>query len=300
MIQACGACAPDADDRDGRREHVRRGGRRRRDRRDGDRVRARAGRCAHAARRPRRRGPGHRRGRGHPLARDREARRPGLGRPRARCGPPLRRACCRNWVRTRGWARCGILQLATRDTDLSAWEWVAERATGATEISADDARAMVPVLGTVVRALHHPRAARVDGRMMCGALRRGAVDARRRGARRFGRRGARRSRRRRSSSTATRSRAPTVVIAGGAWTPRIGEQLGVQLPVGPRPRPDRAPRCRRARHRRAGRSCSRCTATTWCRGPITASRSARPSKTSASRPTRPRAACTRSCARRCA
>src|SRR6266478_2904892 len=50
-----------------------------------------------------------------------------------------------------GWAHCGILQLATRDTDLSAWEWVAERATGATEISADEARAMVPVLGKVVR-----------------------------------------------------------------------------------------------------------------------------------------------------
>ena len=57
-----------------------------------------------------------------------------------------------------GWARCGILQLATRETDLSAWEWVAERATGASEISADEAYAMVPVLGTVVRALHHPRA----------------------------------------------------------------------------------------------------------------------------------------------
>jgi D-amino-acid dehydrogenase len=73
-----------------------------------------------------------------------------------------------------GYDRCGILQLATRETDLSAWEWVAERATGATEISPDDARAMVPVLGRVVRALHHPRAARVDGRMMCAALRRGA------------------------------------------------------------------------------------------------------------------------------
>src|SRR5579859_4670935 len=73
-----------------------------------------------------------------------------------------------------GWARCGILQLATRETDMSAWEWVAERATGATEISADDAHTMVPVLGTVLRALYHPRAARVDGRMMCGALRRGA------------------------------------------------------------------------------------------------------------------------------
>jgi len=136
-----------------------------------------------------------------------------------------------------GWARCGILQLATRDTDLSAWEWVAERATGATEISADDARAMVPVLGTVVRALHHPGAARVDGRLMCAALRRGAethgVDVR------IG------------SVDEVRAASPgggapagvvvdgafvdagAVVIAGGAWTRRLGAQLGAQLPVGP-------------------------------------------------------------------
>src|SRR3954469_21359434 len=44
-----------------------------------------------------------------------------------------------------GWARCGILQLATRESDLSAWEWVAERATGATEIAPDEAQTMVPV-----------------------------------------------------------------------------------------------------------------------------------------------------------
>jgi D-amino-acid dehydrogenase len=51
-----------------------------------------------------------------------------------------------------GWARCGILQLATRESDVPAWEWVADRAPGATEIGADDARAMVPVLDEVVRA----------------------------------------------------------------------------------------------------------------------------------------------------
>jgi D-amino-acid dehydrogenase len=131
-----------------------------------------------------------------------------------------------------GWARCGILQLATRETDLSAWEWVAERATGATEIDADEARSMVPVLGPVLRVLHHPSAARVDGRMLCAALRRGAeqhgVEVR--------------------SGSVDRVRAGTpvtvvvdgellsasaVVIAGGAWTRRLGAQLGVQLPVGP-------------------------------------------------------------------
>jgi D-amino-acid dehydrogenase len=131
-----------------------------------------------------------------------------------------------------GWARCGILQLATRESDLSAWEWVAERAAGASEISADDARAMVPVLGTIVRALHHPRAARVDGRMMCAALRRaaiqvgvevrtGSVDEVRAGV----------------PATVVIEGEPigaaSVVVAGGAWTRRFGEQLGVQLPVGP-------------------------------------------------------------------
>jgi D-amino-acid dehydrogenase len=131
-----------------------------------------------------------------------------------------------------GWARCGILQLATRDTDISAWEWVAEHATGATEISADDARAMVPVLGKVVRALHHPRAARVDGRLMCAALRRGAdqhgVQTRAGSVDEV-----------RAGDPATvvvdgdSIRASAVVIAGGAWTRRLGEQLGVHLPVGP-------------------------------------------------------------------
>jgi D-amino-acid dehydrogenase len=131
-----------------------------------------------------------------------------------------------------GWARCGILQLATRETDLSAWEWVAERAHGANEITPDEARSMVPVLGTVIRALHHPRAARVDGRMMCAALRRGAekhgvtvrrgsVDAVRAGAR----------------ATVVVDgevlKVPAVVIAGGAWTQQLGRQLGVDLPVGP-------------------------------------------------------------------
>jgi D-amino-acid dehydrogenase len=131
-----------------------------------------------------------------------------------------------------GWVRCGILQLATRKTDLPAWEWVADHASGATEIGPDDARSMVPVLGTIVRALHHPNAARVDGRMICGALRRGAerhgvvvhagsVDEVRGG----------------SNAAAVidgeQVAADAVVIAGGAWTPRLGEQLGVRLPVEP-------------------------------------------------------------------
>ena len=131
-----------------------------------------------------------------------------------------------------GWARCGILQLATRATDMSAWESVAARATGATEISPDEAQAMVPVLGPIVRALHHPRAARVDGRLICGALRRGAerhgveahagsVDEVRAGMNTI------------VVVDGEEVSTDAVVIAGGAWTPRLGNQLGVQLPVIP-------------------------------------------------------------------
>jgi D-amino-acid dehydrogenase len=120
-----------------------------------------------------------------------------------------------------GWDRCGILQLATRESDVPAWEWVAERALGATEISADEARAMVPVLGDVVRALHHPAAARVDGRLMCAALRRAAVEE-------FGV-----DVRDDSVDDVRALPADAVVIAGGAWTGKIARQLGVMLPVGP-------------------------------------------------------------------
>ena len=131
-----------------------------------------------------------------------------------------------------GWARCGILQLATRDTDVSAWEWVAERAIGAIEITPDEARSMVPVLGKVIRALHHPRAARVDGRTMCAALRRGAEQhgvTVRRGSVDEVRAGARAT----VVVDGDAVSATAAVIAGGAWTPALGKQLGVELPIVP-------------------------------------------------------------------
>ena len=119
-----------------------------------------------------------------------------------------------------GWTRCGILQLATRETDVPAWEWVAERATGGREISPDDARRMVPVLGPVVRALHHPAAARIDGREVCRVLRNAAEKA---GVE---------IRDERVEDPATID-AESVVIAGGAWSGLIAEALGVALPVVP-------------------------------------------------------------------
>jgi D-amino-acid dehydrogenase len=119
-----------------------------------------------------------------------------------------------------GWARCGILQLATRDSDVPPWEWVAQHASGAREVSADEARSMCPVLGEIKRALHHPGAARVDGRMMCAAMRRGAVAH---GV----------EVREESVDDISALDARAIVIAGGAWTPQVAKQLNVSLPVGP-------------------------------------------------------------------
>jgi D-amino-acid dehydrogenase len=119
-----------------------------------------------------------------------------------------------------GWRRCGILELATRDSDVHAFEWLAQRAVGATEIAPDDARALVPALGDVVRALHHPDAARIDGRLLCAALERGAREC---GV----------ALRQESVEDVRALDADAVVIAGGAWTPHVAEQLGVALPIAP-------------------------------------------------------------------
>lgn len=119
-----------------------------------------------------------------------------------------------------GWARCGILQLATRETDVPAWEWVAEHAHGAREIAPAEASSMVPVLGPVVRALHHPDAARVDGRLLCAAVRSAAAEC---GVEVH----------EESVDDVRALDAEAIVIAGGAWTPRVADQLGVALPVGP-------------------------------------------------------------------
>jgi D-amino-acid dehydrogenase len=119
-----------------------------------------------------------------------------------------------------GWARCGILELATRPSDLPAFEWLAERAGGGREVSADAARDLCPVLGPIERALHHPDAARVDGRSMARALRNAAVAH---GV----------EWREEDAPPIDGIDAGAIVIAGGAWTPAISAQVGVTLPVVP-------------------------------------------------------------------
>ena len=81
---------------------------------------------------------------------------------------------------------------------------------------------MVPVLGDVVRALHHPAAARVDGRLMCAALRRAAVDEH--GV----------EVREESVDDVRALPADAVVIAGGAWTDEVARAARrARCPVGP-------------------------------------------------------------------
>ncbi|HEX4491537.1 MAG TPA: FAD-dependent oxidoreductase [Acidimicrobiia bacterium] len=104
------------------------------------------------------------------------------------------------------------------------------------EISAADAHARFPVLGPVVSAFFSHSAARVDGRQLTAALLRAAV-----------------ARGLEQETTAVTDfvidgdrvtgvevdvdgraiAAKAVVVAGGAWTPALGERLGVTLPVVP-------------------------------------------------------------------
>jgi len=138
-----------------------------------------------------------------------------------------------------GYAQCGLLRLAFRewDDDLFAAtsQQIRTRSGGAVrEIDPRDAQAMFPPLGAVRAALYNPRAARVDGRRITAALLHGArsrglteVQASVHRLRRVGTRVV-------AVETDTDTLAcGAVVIAGGAWTPALGAQLGVDLPIGP-------------------------------------------------------------------
>jgi D-amino-acid dehydrogenase len=135
-------------------------------------------------------------------------------------------------------ARCGSLVVALAEHEDPWFTEVAatidQRDVGVCEITADEARALFPPLGSLWRALHNPTAARVDGRRLCAALRRGAV---RRGVSLhamevtgFECRGDRVT-----AVVGAGDTVPcgTVVIAGGAWSPAAAHLLGVDLPVTP-------------------------------------------------------------------
>lgn len=138
-----------------------------------------------------------------------------------------------------GFTECGLLLMATQPGEDEWFATVADlafrRSPGVlAEVTAGQARSLFPPLGDVRRALHNPVAARVDGRLMTAALLAGAEQH-----------GLRRRKAKVTGLQLNGGRAVgielddgvlacgAVAIAGGAWSKRFGEQLGVTIPVTP-------------------------------------------------------------------
>ncbi len=103
------------------------------------------------------------------------------------------------------------------------------------EISPAEARERFPAIGNVLRALYVSDAARVDGRLLNAAMRRAAeqqgLEIKATSVEKLiiengGVTGV--------SVAGETIFASKVIIAGGAWTPQFGDQLGVQIPITPK------------------------------------------------------------------
>lgn len=144
-----------------------------------------------------------------------------------------------------GFAECGLLSVALRPGDddwfASQTDLALGRSPGiVTEITPQEARALFPPLGDVRRAVHNPVAARVDGRQINAAL---LAAAERRGLRRLdaeviglrlrGDRAVGLDVTADGTADVTAVSCGAVAIAGGAWSPTFGQQLGVRIPVEP-------------------------------------------------------------------
>jgi D-amino-acid dehydrogenase len=144
-----------------------------------------------------------------------------------------------------GYDRCGLLTLALADWDTDEFDAAAALILDRQErhgppaagplrtITADEAKAMYPPLGRVTRALYHPGAARVDGRMLNAAVLAGAVThglATRTGDARLVLAGDRADA---VEVAGERISCGAVVIAGGAWSDAFGQALRVPVPIAP-------------------------------------------------------------------
>lgn len=143
-----------------------------------------------------------------------------------------------------GFEVVGLLHVATTEAEAAALPVLLRlieerRASGAPRIGAvqtlsgDEARALFPALGACQGAIHTSDAARVDGRLLRDAMRRGAT---RHGARIVT-----------GSAEAIREvgggveltvngetlTAGAAILAGGAWSGALAETLGLRLPVFP-------------------------------------------------------------------
>lgn len=141
-----------------------------------------------------------------------------------------------------GYGVCGSLTVAVSDEELAALEQVragichrsGTQREGYTELSSEQACALFPPLARVRGAIHCRRDARVDGRLLAVALRQVALAH-----------GLRVREAEVSDLSIERDvvrsvaidgeavPAGHVVIAAGAWSRRLGERIGVPIPVAP-------------------------------------------------------------------
>jgi D-amino-acid dehydrogenase len=141
-----------------------------------------------------------------------------------------------------GYAACGSLTVAIEEDELvhlrqiltGERRWRAAKDHGFAEIEPDQARALFPPLARVKGAIHCGRGARVDGRLLAGALLRAAekrgLEVRHAAVEelvieRGGVCGIR--------SGGERIACGHVVIAAGAWSKELGVPLGIEIPVAP-------------------------------------------------------------------
>jgi D-amino-acid dehydrogenase len=144
-----------------------------------------------------------------------------------------------------GYERCGLLMLAVADWDTDEFDAAAAlildrqqrhgppAAGPLCPITPDEAKALYPPLGRVTRALYHPGAARVDGRLFNAAVLAGATAhglATRTGDARLVLAG---DHVEAVELAGDRIPCGAVVIAGGAWSDAFGQALGVEIPIAP-------------------------------------------------------------------
>jgi glycine/D-amino acid oxidase-like deaminating enzyme len=145
-----------------------------------------------------------------------------------------------------GYARCGKLVVAVSDDEIEPFArarriiFERQRSRGLPkpgdlhEIAATEARDLFPALAPVHGAVYSRLAARVDGRLLNGAMRRAAtargLAVRAGSVERLVREGDRVTGVVVGGDTVP---AGAVAIAGGAWSDELGTQLGITLPVAP-------------------------------------------------------------------
>jgi D-amino-acid dehydrogenase len=144
------------------------------------------------------------------------------------------------------YARCGMLQVAATEDEIPAFEQAKatilarqkQRGRPKPEdlypVSPAEARELFPALGNVLGAIYSRTAARVDGRQMGRALRRAAegrgLNVVEKSVSGFVRQGSRVTG---VQVEGQAIEAGTTIIAGGAWSATLGDQLGVRIAVEP-------------------------------------------------------------------